>query len=123
MALKSENITVNSTPSLVTNNSQSKKSGANQTGLHRSIESNSTLSDTLTRPITLIAATQSAVNNQYDRVNKHIIWYSQHTDYLQQVSQRAQPYLFHIVESLSQQQLPAELALLPIVESAYQAKA
>ena len=123
VALKSENITVNSTPSLVTNNSQSKKSGANQTGLHRSIESNSTLSDTLTRPITLIAATQSAVNNQYDRVNKHIIWYSQHTDYLQQVSQRAQPYLFHIVESLSQQQLPAELALLPIVESAYQAKA
>jgi len=123
VALKSENINVNLIPSQAANNNRPKKSGANQIGLHTSIESNSALNDTVNRPITLIGEAQATVNNQYDRVNKHIIWYSQHTDYLQEISQRAQPYLFHIVESLSQQQLPAELALLPIVESAYQAKA
>ena len=62
-------------------------------------------------------------NNQaikYDRVNKHIVWYTQHHDYLRQVAERAHPYLYHIVESLSKNKLPHELALLPIVESAYQ---
>ena len=122
-ALKSENINVKTTPTMVANNSQPKKRVANKMGLSTSIESGSALSDVLNGPIVSIATTESNINNQYDRVNKHIIWYSQHTNYLQQISQRAQPYLFHIVESLSQQQLPAELALLPIVESAYQAKA
>lgn len=57
---------------------------------------------------------------KYDRVNKHIIWYTQHRDYLHQVAERARPYLYHIVDSLSRHKLPYELALLPIVESAYQ---
>ena len=57
---------------------------------------------------------------KYDRVNKHIVWYAQHSSYLYQVTDRARPYLYHIVESLSQHKLPYELALLPIVESAYQ---
>ncbi len=55
-----------------------------------------------------------------DRINKHINWFSQHTDYLHQVTERAHPYLYHIVESLNQNKLPYELALLPIIESAYQ---
>jgi len=95
----------------------------NKIGQQTSNDSNSALSTDLNKASSLVAPVQSLINNQYDRVNKHITWYSQHIDYLQQVSERAQPYLFHIVESLSQQQLPAELALLPIVESAYQAKA
>jgi soluble lytic murein transglycosylase-like protein len=57
---------------------------------------------------------------KYDRVNKHIVWYTQHHDYLHQVAERARPYLYHIVDSLSKHKLPYELALLPIVESAYQ---
>jgi soluble lytic murein transglycosylase-like protein len=123
VAIKSENINVKPNDSMAVNNSESKKLVSNQIPRHRSIEPSSALSDALNKPMVLVTATQSNINNQYDRVNKQIIWYSQHTEYLQQVSQRAQPYLFHIVESLSQQQLPAELALLPIVESAYQAKA
>ncbi len=55
-----------------------------------------------------------------DRINKHINWFSQHSDYLHQVTERAHPYLYHIVESLNQNKLPYELALLPIIESAYQ---
>jgi len=57
---------------------------------------------------------------KYERVNKHVVWYAQHSSYLYQVTDRARPYLYHIVESLSQHKLPYELALLPIVESAYQ---
>ncbi len=60
---------------------------------------------------------KEAIN--YKRVNKHIVWYSQHRDYLHQVAERARPYLYHIVDSLSKHKLPHELALLPIVESAY----
>jgi soluble lytic murein transglycosylase-like protein len=56
----------------------------------------------------------------YERVNKHIVWYTQHRDYLHQVAERARPYLYHIVDALSKHKLPSELALLPIVESAYQ---
>ena len=57
---------------------------------------------------------------KYERVNKHIVWYTQHRDYLHQVAERAHPYLYHIVESLGKHKLPYELALLPVVESAYQ---
>jgi soluble lytic murein transglycosylase-like protein len=57
---------------------------------------------------------------KYERINKHIVWYTQHRDYLQLVAERARPYLYHIVESLSKHKLPHDLALLPIVESAFQ---
>jgi soluble lytic murein transglycosylase-like protein len=57
---------------------------------------------------------------KYERVNKHVVWYTQHRGYLHQVAERAHPYLYHIVESLASHKLPYELALLPIVESAYQ---
>lgn len=60
---------------------------------------------------------QALVN---ERINKQIAWYSQRPAYLQQVAERARPYLYHIVSGLSANHLPAELALLPIVESAYQ---
>jgi len=123
VTLKSENINVSAIPAIVANNVESKASVAAQLRLHTTIKSGSLLKNSLSRTVALAVPTQATGNNQYDRVHKHINWYSQHTDYLQQVSQRAQPYLFHIVESLSQQQLPAELALLPIVESAYQVKA
>ncbi|MCX7097456.1 MAG: transglycosylase SLT domain-containing protein [Methylococcales bacterium] len=66
------------------------------------------------------AAERAKQQIMYDRVKKHIVWHTQHRDYLSQVAERARPYLYHIVESLSQHKLPYELALLPIVESAYQ---
>ena len=61
--------------------------------------------------------------SQYDRIHKHVDWYNQHSDYLHQVTERARPYLYHIVESLNHHDLPYDLALLPIIESAYQATA
>ena len=39
--------------------------------------------------------------------------------YLSQITQRSAPYLYLVVEALERRDLPGELALLPIVESAY----
>jgi len=44
----------------------------------------------------------------------------EHPDYLQRVQIRAEPYLFDIVEQIEHQHVPGEIALLPIVESAFQ---
>jgi membrane-bound lytic murein transglycosylase D len=46
-------------------------------------------------------------------------WFVRHPDYLNRVFTRAQRYLPYIVEELERRNLPLELALLPIVESAY----
>jgi len=46
-------------------------------------------------------------------------WYARHPDYLRRVFNRAQRYMPHIVAELERRELPMELALLPIVESAY----
>lgn len=62
-------------------------------------------------------------NANYERVSQHIAGYSQRKGALYQTSERARPYLYHIVDSLSKHNLPLDLALLPIVESAFQATA
>ncbi len=46
-------------------------------------------------------------------------WFVRHPDYLDRVLTRAQRYLPYIVEELERRDMPLELALLPIVESAY----
>jgi membrane-bound lytic murein transglycosylase D len=46
-------------------------------------------------------------------------WFARHPDYLDRVFTRAQRYLPYIVAELERRNLPLELALLPIVESAY----
>ncbi len=57
-------------------------------------------------------------NAAYARINRQVGGYGR--DYLQRVGERARPFLFHIVDSLGKHGLPMDLALLPIVESAYQ---
>lgn len=46
-------------------------------------------------------------------------WYLKHPDYMERVAKRARPFLHLIVERIEDQQMPIELALLPIVESAF----
>lgn len=53
------------------------------------------------------------------RVRAQKNWYTKHPSYMKRVTARATPYLFDIVEELEKNQLPLELALLPIVESAF----
>lgn len=53
------------------------------------------------------------------RVRRQLTDYASYGDYWQRVSQRARPYLYHIVETLDARDMPLELALLPVVESAF----
>jgi membrane-bound lytic murein transglycosylase D len=46
-------------------------------------------------------------------------WYADHEAYMARVMKRAQPWIFFIAEELEARGMPGELALLPIVESAY----
>ena len=46
-------------------------------------------------------------------------WYASHQEYLDRVATRAEPFLYFIVEEIEKRQMPIELALLPIVESAF----
>ncbi|HKU45620.1 MAG TPA: transglycosylase SLT domain-containing protein, partial [Burkholderiales bacterium] len=45
--------------------------------------------------------------------------YMARPDYLQRMFERSRLYLFHVVEELEKRGMPTELALLPMVESAY----
>jgi len=54
-----------------------------------------------------------------DTVRGHIDAYVKHPHLFTQILQRGEPYLFHILNRLEQDGMPAELALLPIVESAF----
>ena len=46
-------------------------------------------------------------------------YYQRHQKYLDRISKRAEPYLYFIVEEVEKRQIPIEIALLPIVESAF----
>lgn len=56
---------------------------------------------------------------QHPRINTQLEWYARHPAYMKRVAERGRPYLFHIVETLEARGVPGEIALLPIVESAF----
>jgi len=53
------------------------------------------------------------------RTAAELKWFAKHPDYLNRVFTRAQRYLPYILSELERRDMPLELALLPIVESAY----
>ena len=53
------------------------------------------------------------------RTAAELQWFAKHPDYLNRVFTRAQRYLPYILSELERRDMPLELALLPIVESAY----
>jgi len=55
------------------------------------------------------------------RVSAQLKWFLEHPGYMQRVMERARPILPFVLDELERRNLPTELALLPIVESAYQA--
>jgi membrane-bound lytic murein transglycosylase D len=56
-------------------------------------------------------------------VNRHAQWYSARPDYLARISGRASLYLYHVVQELEKRGMPTELALLPVIESAFNPQA
>lgn len=53
------------------------------------------------------------------KVNKHLRWVANHQRYLDRVTEQSKPYLYYVTNQLRENNMPLELALLPIVESAY----
>jgi membrane-bound lytic murein transglycosylase D len=53
------------------------------------------------------------------RLNAQKKWYLKHPSYMQRVSKRAEPWLYFIVTEIEKRNIPMEIALLPIVESAF----
>ena len=56
-------------------------------------------------------------------VDKHVNYYSSRPEYLARISTRANRYMFHVVQELEKRNMPTELALLPIIESAFNPQA
>ena len=56
---------------------------------------------------------------QNNRVIVQRNWYARNQSYLDRVAKRAEPFLYYIVQELEKHEMPIELALLPIVESAF----
>lgn len=96
---------------------------SNPCAAHPQLQANLVPSDVHSQNLKAVSSEKATATKQAvidERINKFITGYSQNPGFLYNVAQRAQPYLYHIVESLSKHGMPLELALLPIVESAYQ---
>lgn len=52
-------------------------------------------------------------------VQEQINWFMSHQDFLAHSINRAAPYLYYILQQAKRRNLPAEVVLLPIIESAY----
>lgn len=58
-------------------------------------------------------------DTDHERIDSYLEWYARHPHYMDRVIERGQRYLHYIVSELEAHDLPLELALLPIVESAF----
>ena len=61
------------------------------------------------------------VKSQY--TTNHETWYASRPDYIKRMLDRSQRYLFHIVEEVEKRGMPTEIALLPMIESAFNPQA
>lgn len=52
-------------------------------------------------------------------VQEHEAWYASRPDYIRRFVDRGSRYLHHIVEEVERRNMPMEIALLPVVESAF----
>ncbi|MDI1303139.1 MAG: LysM peptidoglycan-binding domain-containing protein [bacterium] len=65
------------------------------------------------------AGFQMDIAEDNDRISVQRNWYLQHGDYLDRMAKRATRYLHYTVTEAEKRGMPTELALLPVIESAY----
>ncbi|MGE5623934.1 MAG: LysM peptidoglycan-binding domain-containing protein [Bacillota bacterium] len=53
------------------------------------------------------------------RIQNELDWFAAHGEYLNRVAGRARPYLYYIVQQVEARKMPVDIALLPVVESAF----
>ncbi len=61
------------------------------------------------------------LNSQYTA--NHESWYASRPEYVRRMVERSQKYLYHIVQEVEKRGMPTEIALLPMVESAFNPQA
>ena len=81
-----------------------------------------------------VGLTQSQFDDLFERIRsgftiddidraavvQQVTWYARNPEYLERSFGRAELYLYHIVTQLEARNMPLELALLPVVESAFE---
>ena len=72
---------------------------------------------------TRIKAGYDMPNIKSEYTANHEAWYASRPDYVKRMIERSQKYLFHIVEEVQKRGMPTEIALLPMIESAYNPQA
>lgn len=67
-----------------------------------------------------VLRTQLTLNHDVTQpqVQSQIRWLTSHPSYLQELAQ-AEPYIYHIITEIKKRKLPGEIALIPMIESAY----
>ncbi|MFY9180109.1 MAG: LysM peptidoglycan-binding domain-containing protein [Venatoribacter sp.] len=68
----------------------------------------------------IIAAYQLDTSLENPRITAQLNWYKARQDYLNRVAERGERYLYFIAEQIEAREIPGEIALLPIVESAFE---
>ncbi|HEU4624244.1 MAG TPA: transglycosylase SLT domain-containing protein, partial [Steroidobacteraceae bacterium] len=90
--------------------------------------------ETSTEPTPVVGINPSQYSDLFDRmragfklddvdqhaVDQQVDWYADHPDYLERAFARAELYMYHIVTELEARGMPLEIALLPVVESAFE---
>jgi len=85
-------------------------------------------------PTQVVGLTPAQYSDLFDRMRagfkledqeKHAVdvqldWYADHPDYLERAFGRAELYMYHIITELEARGMPLEIALLPVVESAFE---
>ena len=66
-----------------------------------------------------IRAGYALIDVDHPSVTREVTWYARHPQYLDRTMRRGGRYLYHIVEQIEARGMPLELALLPVVESAF----
>ena len=65
---------------------------------------------------------RSSMRLEFDsnaRIENQIAWYQKHNRTIERVTENARTYLHYVVQQAEHRQLPAELTLLPVIESGY----
>lgn len=59
------------------------------------------------------------IDTKNKNLKQELNWFSKNPKYIQRVLERAEPFLYYILDEAEKRNLPTELVLLPIVESAF----
>lgn len=57
---------------------------------------------------------------QHQDIDRELDWFLSHPSYIDRVQRRAEPFLYSIVRQFEKHGIPGEIALLPVIESAFQ---